>query len=498
MSGAHRAVWNGPAHTSSTPTPVIANDSFGKQKEWLISKYADDREINTAIPNYRRLTVVRLDKKGDFDLEIVNASSSDEGLYKCDIDPVEGIFSSKLYIIQLKALPSNLTIDNETHKDTVIGTEYQTLKLACNVESGIPPETIIWKRNRIALKIGGPKRNVYEFQLGRTDHNSNLTCEVTNNLMKIPLTKTVKLDIKYKPRVLISHEQTKPVVEGSTKTLCCEIDSNPNNSFMYWYKNHKSQMFNRHSFCLIFNQLTRKDSGNYTCLAGNEIGNGSFTVSLVVLYPPSVYLMYNNKYIRGNKRYVTCKGDGLPNTLTFFRVAHKSLFNEHIRYIEVSSDGIATLPPMEASDRYQDTGLYVCNASNDVPDREGNKFQQGKAFLVSDAPPVFVADNKKIQYGEIGKPMDIIVKVYSTSEIKCLNLNAIGSLNIKDIMKKSVPLKINFHGVNITANGIEVTFRLVKLHGIRWFNITVCNNFSMSSFILEVRKSGKKHEQGIE
>lgn len=94
--------------------------------------------------------------------------------------------------------------------------------------------------------------------------------------------------------------------------------------------------------------------------------------------------MYNNISLIGNKRTVRCKGDGLPNTLTFSRVEHKSYFNEHIRYIEVSSDGIVTLPPVDALDRYQDTGLYVCNASNNIPNRKGNTFQQGEAYLVSD------------------------------------------------------------------------------------------------------------------
>lgn len=106
-------------------------------------------------------------------------------------------------------------------------------------------------------------------------------------------------------------------------------------------------------------------------------------------------------------------------------------------------------------------------------------------------PPVFVADNKNLQYGEIGKPINISVKVYSTSEINCLHLNAIGSLNIKDIFKKSVPLTMSFHGVNITANGIEVTFHVAKLQSFQWFNITVCNNYSMNNFILEVRQTGK-------
>lgn len=63
---------------------------------------------------------------------------------------------------------------------------------------------------------------------------------------------------------------------------------------------------------------------------------------------------------------------------------HKSCHNESIRYLEVTPDGIAKLPPTNESNRYQDSGYYLCNASNGVPDREGRRFQQGKAYLVSD------------------------------------------------------------------------------------------------------------------
>lgn len=97
MSGGNRSTWEGPAHNISNPTPVTANDPFGKPGIWMVIKYTDDRVINPAIQNFRRLTVT-----GDFDLKIVNASSSDEGLYKCDLDLFEGTVSSKLYIILLK------------------------------------------------------------------------------------------------------------------------------------------------------------------------------------------------------------------------------------------------------------------------------------------------------------------------------------------------------------------------------------------------------------
>ncbi|CAC5382477.1 unnamed protein product [Mytilus coruscus] len=463
--------WIGPAQNISDPSTVYVVDMFGNGKIWNITVYTDGRQINPYIPNFRRLKVVDMNGNGNCDLQISNASASDEGFYRCDIDPVEGKPLTKQYILQLKKLPSNLTIDNDTDEDTIIGREDQILKIACNVESGRPPATMFWKHNGTVLKTGGPHRIIYEFRTDRTHHHSKFTCEVISNLTDEPLIKTIQLDIKYRPKVKINYDEKVPVLEGANTTLCCDIDSNPNISFIFWSKEGKGITSNMNSSCLFFKHLDRQDRSNYTCFAGNEVGNGSFETSLTVYYPPSVYLEYHNFSINESMRAIQCKGDGLPNNITFLHLEHLSDFNEHIRYLDVSSDGISKLPSTIESKRYQDT-----------------------------AQPVFVADNKKTQYGEIGKAMDIIVKVYSTSEIKCLHLNAIGSLNITCInnkLKKSVPVTMNFHGVNITANGIEVTFRIIKLQSFQWFNITVCNNFAMNSFILEVRKRGKKYKKGI-
>ncbi|CAC5361919.1 DSCAM [Mytilus coruscus] len=383
MTGANRVVWDGPALNGSNPSIVEADDSFGKLKKWMITKYTDDLEINQNIPNYKRLTFVSYNESGNFDLEISYASPNDVGYYRCAIDPVRGKLPHyKAYILQLKSMPTNITINNETEEETITGTENQKMKLVCNVESGLPPEKILWEMNGTILKIGGPRRIVYEFYPNRTIHHSNITCEVMNNVTEKPLTKSIRLDIKYKPEVLISRKPLGTLFEGSKKKLCCEINSNPNVMFMLWYKDFKTRIKNTSSLCLVLEQVTRQDSGNYTCLAGNEIGNGSSTTSLVVFYPPTVYVEYNNFSIHKNKRYVYCKADGVPNNFTFFRLEHKSHFDEHIRYLEVTSDGIAELPHTNESHRYQDTGLYMCNASNGVSDRRGKQFQQGEAYLV--------------------------------------------------------------------------------------------------------------------
>lgn len=109
--------------------------------------------------------------------------------------------------ILLLEWPSNLTIENETNYNTIIGIENKILQLSCNVESGIPPETIIWRRHGLILQIGGPQRNVYELIPNKRDHNSNLTCEVMTVSTKKPLTKTVRLEIKCKSFMYINFLQ---------------------------------------------------------------------------------------------------------------------------------------------------------------------------------------------------------------------------------------------------------------------------------------------------
>lgn len=85
-----------------------------------------------------------------------------------------------------------------------------------------------------------------------------------------------------KPKVFINQELTTLDIEGSKKKLCCEVETHPNISFILWFKNYNSHISKTNSLCLLFEQLTRQDSNNYTCVAGNEIGNGSFTTSFVV------------------------------------------------------------------------------------------------------------------------------------------------------------------------------------------------------------------------
>lgn len=78
-------------------------------------------------------------------------------------------------------------------------------------------------------------------------------------------------------------------------------------------------------------------------------------------------------------RTVTCKPSGNPDIYTYYKWQHKSRYGELIR--EFVGNKTLKLPDVPVSSRYQDSGEYVCIASNGIKDKY-NKFEQtGSGYL---------------------------------------------------------------------------------------------------------------------
>ncbi|XP_052079669.1 uncharacterized protein LOC127717851 isoform X2 [Mytilus californianus] len=150
---------------------------------------------------------------------------------------------------------------------------------------------------------------------------------------------------------------------------------------------------------------------------------------------------------------------------------------------------------MNVSNIYQDTGFYICNVSNGIPDYRGNVFQLGRAYyLVSTGPPVFSGDNRRIPDNNKESKVEIKVKVYSPSEIICHHITEIGGKLVRlqnmEVRMKHILIKESFHDAIVTVNGIEITFVLHGLYsfGCRKFNVTVCNRYGQSSVYVDLQQ----------
>ncbi|CAG2239376.1 unnamed protein product [Mytilus edulis] len=178
-----------------------------------------------------------------------------------------------------------------------------------------------------------------------------------------------------------------------------------------------------------------------------------------------------------------------PDRYIYFQWEHRSQFDEHIRYLDSSDDGILQLPDVKVSNRYQDTGFIYAmfrTAFLMIMDR----FLQGRAYFESKGPPVFATNNENIQSFVKGSAAEVKVNVYSTSAIKCYNLTEISSKSLTlsdiDVEINSILLRESFHDAFITVNGTEISFVLKELndHGPRTFNVTVCNSYGQESFVI--------------
>lgn len=83
-------------------------------------------------------------------------------------------------------------------------------------------------------------------------------------------------------------------------------------------------------------------------------------------------------------RTMHCFAHGVPANYAYGLWKHVSYFGEHIRYLNSTADGRVTLPHISKRiDRYQDSGIYICSASNGVVDSTGKRFQDGKIFVIA-------------------------------------------------------------------------------------------------------------------
>ncbi|KAE8594277.1 hypothetical protein XENTR_v10019549 [Xenopus tropicalis] len=120
------------------------------------------------------------------------------------------------------------------------------------------------------------------------EHNSPLTCTVTYS--GVSTNSSITLDVQYPPSVTITvpghngtyENKSVAVIEGDTKLLRCEVNSNPV-AEISWSRG--DEIFIRTSqkrLILALENVSVADGVTYTCLARNTHGSVSGTVSVTV------------------------------------------------------------------------------------------------------------------------------------------------------------------------------------------------------------------------
>jgi hypothetical protein len=99
----------------------------------------------------------------------------------------------------------------------------------------------------------------------------------------------------------------------------------------------------------------------------------------ILAKPPEVNVIAVISHI--GKTTLDCLARGIPASYTFSRWEHKSMFGEHIRYLDGFDNGTLLIQNKSNLERYQDNGLYVCHVSNGILNSNGSVVQMGEYVL---------------------------------------------------------------------------------------------------------------------
>ncbi|XP_026331776.1 hemicentin-1-like [Hyposmocoma kahamanoa] len=238
-------------------------------------------------------------------LTIYNASVDSEGTFRCDAMNKAGA----TYIVYRVFIVAPATVEDvvvyrqgENGGETVqsvLEVELDTrVRLSCT-SSGHPTPTIQWIHNGIKLSENSPKITYADLVLDNVHvkQGGMYSCIVSNEGGMDEI--DVKVEVLEPPKIF--HALFQPASNGPTKlelisdqsfSLHCHPYGNPLPA-VYWFRNGQpltlfddSMIRQDYGEVLTVDRARFDQSGNYTCVAKNKVGEASLIYLVDVLVPP--------------------------------------------------------------------------------------------------------------------------------------------------------------------------------------------------------------------
>ena len=172
----------------------------------------------------------------------------------------------------------------------------EEINLECVSEGGNPPPVLSWRVGGANLEAtlvqedamlpGGTWRSTSRLKLpvSREDNGGSVECFLEHPALELSITTSISLEIFYPPRISVETSLPEPLVEGSSVTLACAVDSNPP-ARVHWRKlgdsgvlgssggsSRSSSRVVGSSSVLVLDPVGKEDGGSYQCSAENELG----------------------------------------------------------------------------------------------------------------------------------------------------------------------------------------------------------------------------------
>ncbi|XP_048882483.1 LOW QUALITY PROTEIN: igLON family member 5 [Brienomyrus brachyistius] len=218
----------------------------------------------------------------DFSIQIKRVAVADEGPYTCSFQARNQPRTAHVYlIVQVPARIVNISGD-------VTVNEGSNVNLFC-LAVGRPEPTVTWKDFKYDLLSEGEFLDITEIKRHQAEE---FEC-ITNNGVAPPDTRRVRVTVNYPPT--ITDVKNMPAQLGKAAILRCEAMAVPTATFE-WYRDDRRRVESGSTLqiknektrsLLLFNNVTEKHFGNYTCYASNSLGSSN--ASMLLFRPGAVY-----------------------------------------------------------------------------------------------------------------------------------------------------------------------------------------------------------------
>ncbi|VDH91385.1 Hypothetical predicted protein, partial [Mytilus galloprovincialis] len=391
------------------------------------------------------------------------------------------------------------------------GTEGVDLLIRCIADGGKPPPDV-------SILDGTRPNGIQEVSytipnISRDYHQKSIVCKANSDALDNQLTTTVQIYLNLKPLTPIfntngvSTEETVPL-----RVSCTSYGSLPAATFTWTIGGNdvtsnstipqtvtESNDTNTVISALTFSVDRNSDKQSIACQASNTVGSVSASKTLDVKYAPDITVNSPTYTQNDDIRTVTCNPSGNPDSYIYHKWQHKSKYGDIIR--ELGGNKTLNLPDVSVRLKYQDSGEYVCIASNGIKNKLNKLEQTGYGFVTVNGQPVFTSDtiDRVKQFGEIDKAVDIYVNVYSvpkfTSFIWTRDGKPITTQNSAKYETSSFPtiVKDKIHGKEVQLDGYNVTLTIhdLKVEDFVNYTVTLKNGFPDVKFTIVLESVSK-------
>ncbi|XP_068425862.1 myelin-associated glycoprotein-like [Clinocottus analis] len=201
--------------------------------------------------------------------------------------------------------------------------EGSSVTLTCNTNANPAVDSFTWYKVDADQVTAVGSKNRLSTTVSEVDNT--FYCQVRNSYGN-QNSSTTQIDVQFPPKeTTVIVNASDPILEGSSVSLLCRTRANPTVTNYTWYKDGEEEKEPGSS--LVIKGVDPSHSGDYHCVAKNELGDGiSAQTQLDIQYPPkntSVCVDPSGPVLDGSSVTLTCATIANPAAanVTWFRVA---------------------------------------------------------------------------------------------------------------------------------------------------------------------------------